>query len=154
MTDSHFLSRLKELWAEKSGELEKAREEVARLEGLVVHYSAVLKDQAPDFNTAELKPVRRRKASNSDGGGRSRDSSDRAPVTQDILIILRDEDMPMTADEIAQTLSRVRNDPDVKKLKGSVHTFMHVKVKEGLIAKHERTDGVAAYTINRTRAAA
>lgn len=170
MAESHLVSGLKTLRAERLGDLERINEEIRRLEaeaerleGLVGSIDNVLKDQAPDLDLSTIKPVRSRRTSSegprsqgaTSGTGRPRGpkGDERfGPVTKHILRVMREETFPLTAAQILDIVARQRGETDVTKLRYSVNNFLSTRLKEGVLSRHELNDGSVAYSINRSQA--
>lgn len=153
MAESHLVSGLKNLRAEKLGRLQQIKAEIERLEAeaasveaVVGHVDGVLKDVAPELDLETVKPVRARRPTQVNG----HDGSGHAlPVTQHILRIMRLEKQPMAIDEIVECLAVQRPGSDRKKLSSSAYQFLGVKVKDGLLLRHDLQDGRKAFSINR-----
>lgn len=153
MAESHLISGLKNLRSEKLGVLQDIKEQIARLEahaasveGVISHIDGVLKDVAPDLDLETVKPVRARKSAKDEL--RDDGSTNRKPVTQHVLSILR-EGGPATITEILVKLADARPGHDPKKLRSSASVFLAQKQKDGLIKVDGERDGRQIYAINR-----
>ncbi len=155
MADSHLVSGLRNLRAEKLGKLQQLKKEIDRLvseatevEGMIEHVDAVLKDVAPDTDLEAIKPVRARQPE-ARGGVPRLHSDGRLPVTQQVLRVLREESIPMTADEVIACVARHHRDKDERKLANNVRVFLSLKTREGLLVANDTADGRKRYAINR-----
>ena len=175
MAESHLVSGLKSLRAEKMGALERVQEEILkleaeaeRIEALIGNIDGVLKDQAPDLDLSAVKPTRARPKSDAGQRGAARraapartrargtrsggEADDKhGPVTKHILKVMRAESFPMTAEQIATIVGQQRGATNLKKLRFSVNNFIYTRLREGLLVKHDLRDGTVAYTINRSQ---
>jgi hypothetical protein len=153
MAETHLVSGLKNLRAEKLGILQEIKQQIesleahaARVEAVIAHIDGVMQDVAPEVDLAAVKPTRSRRDQKekrlTDG------SSHRLPMTQHVLRVLREEG-PKTASEIVARLSNLRPGHDPDKLKKSTSVFLSQKVKAGLLMLDGIQDGLQVYAIKR-----
>lgn len=157
MAESHLVSGLKNLRAEKLGDLQGVREkmdeleaEAVRIETVLGHIDGVLKEVAPDENLDEIKPVRTNRSRGQAPTGRAtsrRDGVGGIPVPRQVLQVMRQENIPMTMSQITDCVMVLRPDEQRARIDKCVRSFVRQKVDEGLLNRIETADGESCFSI-------
>ncbi len=145
---AHLISGLKQLRGEALNRIAEIDKQLEALElerettaANLKHVDGVLLQQDPDIKLEAIK-ARRPKGSlvSKRGDGR------RLPVTQAILKLLRVRNLPMSVDEVVESLERDYPTTDKKKLKQNARMFLSSKKTKGVLQAVENGKGVLAYS--------
>ena len=146
MADSHFVSALRQRWADRLGELEQARLAIAGLEAeeaaiaeKLTHLEAMIRDEAPELLLETIKPRKPRAPKPDDAGGT------RMPLSKAILRTLRLKKKAMSAREVRDALREDYADQGDVKLLRNVSTILSVKKTAGLLSALQTDDGILRY---------